>query len=611
MESKKNTQNNNNIKNLCAKASQVPLFTTHDDPRDAVVASHKLLIRAGFIRKQASGFYIMMPFAVIIQQKIEDIIRDEMIKAGAIEVKLPVLTDAELWKTSSRWDVMGSEMMRLSDRHQNPFVLGPTHEESMTSLACSFLKSYKQLPLNIFQIGTKYRDEIRPRYGLIRCREFTMKDAYSFHMDDESLNETYQKMRIAYKNIFNRCGLKTITVHADSGAMGGSDSEEYMVPSEIGEETLLVSGFGEGDYKSNSEKTEFRPYTPYEKSSSTGPAKKVNTPNVKTVEDVAAFLKTGAQNFIKTVIYENDSVVLICFLPGDRDINEAKLKNISGQSEFEMASAETIQAVTGAIPGFAGPFQLPVIHGQKIIISSDDKSANINKIEKEVRIYFDRNLAGRGDLVSGANETDAHFTGLQEGRDFNISENQKNLDLVLAREGDLTPGNSDRKLQSIRGIEVGHIFKLGYKYSRAFELTVLDKNGKAHMPTMGTYGIGVGRTMATVVEQNHDDKGIIWPSGLSPYQIYLIAIFKGDDQKKAIDNLYENLQQRGYSVYYDDRNESPGVKFNDADLVGFPWQFIAGKNFIANGEIEIKNRQTGEKFVEKMETLETFVAKYF
>ncbi|MDH4263402.1 MAG: proline--tRNA ligase [Spirochaetia bacterium] len=598
--------NQDNSRTSSKKASEFPLFTVHDDPKDAVVASHKLLIRAGFIRKQASGFYTQMPFAVIIQQNIENIIRDEMNKAGAIEVKLPVLTDAELWKTSKRWEVMGSEMMRMTDRHKNPFALGPTHEESMTTLAASFLKSYKQMPLNLYQIGLKYRDEIRPRYGLIRCREFTMKDAYSFHMDDESLDNTYQKMRVAYKNIFNRCGLQTIAVQADSGAMGGSASEEYMVPSEIGEETLLVSGFEENDYKSNSEKTEFIPSYSYEKNKSTADALKVETPNVKTVEEVAAFLKADIRNFIKTVIYENVETILICFIPGDRDINEAKLKNISGQSEFEMASSETIKIITGAIPGFAGPFGLPVKHGQKIIVTNQDES-NTQKIEKEVRIYFDRNLESRGNLISGGNQNDTHCINLQEGRDFSIPENQKNLDLVLAREGDLVPNHPEKKLLATKGIEVGHIFKLGYKYTQAFKLTVLDKNGKAHTPTMGTYGIGVGRTMATVVEQNHDEKGIIWPSSISPFQVYLTGIFKGDEQKAVIDDLFEKLVNLGLKIYYDDRSENPGVKFNDADLVGFPWQFTAGKNFINSGEIEIKNRRTGEKTMASLDSIDKFI----
>jgi len=384
--------------------------------------------------------------------------------------------------------------------------------------------------------------------------------------------------------------------------MGGSASEEYMVPSEIGEETLLVSGFESPDYKSNSEKTEFIPALPYEKNSFSGNPQKVQTPNVKTVEDVATFLKADVRSFIKTVIYENEKAVLLCFIPGDRDINEAKLKNASKQTEFEMASVETIQAVTNAIPGFAGPFNLPVKNRQKL---------TIGKIQKEVLTFFDRNLAGRSDLISGGNEIDTHYIQLSEGRDFEIPSEQSNLDLVLAKEGDLVPGQTDKKLKATKGIEVGHIFKLGHKYAQAFQLKVLDKNGKTQMPTMGTYGIGVGRTMATVVEQNHDDKGIIWPSSISPFQVYLVGIFKGDEQKTIIDDLYNKLRALNLSIYYDDRSENPGVKFNDADLVGFPWQFTAGKNYINGGEIEIKNRRTGEKSMTTLDTLPKFIEDHF
>lgn len=569
------------------KASQLPLFTTHEDPKDAVVASHRLLIRAGYMKKQASGFYIMLPFALLVQQNIEQIIREEMAAAGCVEVKLPVLTDAEYWKTSGRWDVMGKEMMRLKDRHDNDFALGPTHEEAMTSLAGSILKSYKQLPLTLYQIGTKYRDEIRPRYGLIRCREFTMKDAYSFHENEESLDEVYQKMRIAYRNIFQRCGLQTLSVQADSGNMGGSASEEFMVPSEIGEETLLISGKEEGDYKSNQEKTEFIPAQAYSRESSKEEPQKISTPQVKSVEEVAQFLKKEVTSFIKTVIYETDESVILAFIPGDRDINEVKLKNICQGSDLAMASAEAIKAVTGAEPGFAGPYKLPVKDQDMISVENTGK--------KTVKIYYDRNLLGRGDLVSGANDTDYHFSGLQEGRDFIIPEEQKALDLVLAKEGDRVPGNESKTLQSTKGIEVGHIFKLGYKYSKAFNTQVLDKNGKALTAIMGTYGIGVGRTIATIVEQNYDDKGIIWPKSIAPFQIYLVGIFKNEEQQAQIEKLYQQLQDKGYSVYYDDRSENPGVKFNDADLCGFPWILIAGKNYIGSGELELKNRKTSEK----------------
>jgi prolyl-tRNA synthetase len=581
-----------------AKSSQYPLFTTHDDPKDAVVASHRLLIRAGFMRKQASGFYTYLPFALLVHQKIENIIRDELNKAGAIEVKLPVLTEAGFWQKSGRWDVMGKEMMRLTDRHQNPFALGPTHEEAMTDLAAGILKSYKQLPINLYQIGTKYRDEIRPRYGLIRCREFVMKDGYSFHINDESLDETYQKMRIAYRNIFNRCGLQALSVQADSGNMGGSDSEEFMVPSEIGEETLLISGLEENDFKSNQEKTEFIPANPYTVEKSNGNAEKVNTPNVKSVEDVACFLKANVKNFIKTVIYESLEKVVIAFIPGDRDLNEVKLKNKSNMTDIEMASPEAILAVTGAAPGFAGPFRLPVKNHDKI---------TVNNMAKQVMIFYDRNLVSRGNLISGGNENDTHFINLQEGRDFTIPEEQKNLDLVQAKDGDLVPGNISKTLTSTKGIEVGHIFKLGPKYTKAFNLTVLDKDGKAVTPIMGTYGIGVGRTTATVVEQNHDEKGIIWPESISPFQIYLVGIFKGEEQKDRIDDLYNELLKKGYSVYYDDRSENPGIKFNDAELVGFPWIVIAGKNYLSTGEIEIKNRRTHEKIIGNFNDISKYI----
>lgn len=569
-----------------AKASQLPLFTVNEDPKDAVVASHRLLVRAGFIKKQASGFYTFLPFGLSVLQKVEQIIREEMNRSGGVEVKLPVLTSGELWQQSGRYNSMGKEMMRLNDRHENGFVLGPTHEEAMSSLAASYLRSYKQLPLNLYQIGTKYRDEIRPRYGLIRCREFLMKDAYSFHLNDESLDETYQKMSQTYHAIFQRCGLETISVQADTGAMGGSGSEEFMVASEIGEETLLICRDGQTDYRANQEKAEFIAASPYPENQSDSAAEKKSTPNTKTIEEVAAFLSAEPKQFIKTVIYENLDAVVVAFLPGDREINELKLAAVSGQSDLEMASRETIVAITGAEPGFAGPFGLPVKDGDEI------KAGDVNK---KVSIYYDRNLTSRGSLISGGNETDTHYVNLQEGRDFTIVADARDIDLVLAQENDAVPGAPEKRLTATKGIEVGHIFKLGKKYSSAFEITVLDENGKTLTPTMGTYGIGAGRTVATAVEQNHDERGIIWPENLAPFQYHLIGIFKNAEQKEKIDELYEKLVDGGLSVYYDDRKESPGVKFTDADIVGFPRQIIAGKNFIQEGKLELKNRRSGEK----------------
>jgi len=569
------------------KASILPLFTIHDDPKDAVVASHKLLIRAGFIKKQASGLYVFLPFALKIRQIIEQIIREELNQAGAIEVELPVLTSGELWETSGRWNAMGKEMMRLKDRHENSFVLGPTFEEAMTWLAKHFLQSYKQLPMNLYQIGNKYRDEIRPRYGLIRCREFVMKDAYSFHLDDESLDETYQTMSKTYKNIFKRCGLETISVEADTGAMGGSASEEYMVASEIGEETLLLCMDGECNFRSNQEKTEFNPATPYKEEKNGNKASVVSTPNTKTIEEVSEFLKADTKSFIKTVIYENSEIVVAAFLPGDREINEVKLANLSGFGDLEMASEATIRELTGAQPGYAGPSGLKYSHGDEMKIGAATKS---------VQILYDRHLKNRGALISGANETDKHIVDLEEGRDFETTPETLG-DLVLAKAGDSVPGFPDKVLTETRGIEVGHIFKLGKKYSNAFDVSVLDQNGKPLKPTMGTYGIGVGRTIATIVEQNHDENGIIWPESVSPFYYHLIGIFKNTEQKEQINKLYDQMVQAGASVYYDDRKESPGVKFNDADMIGFPYQVIAGKTFIADSKVEIKNRKTGERDV--------------
>jgi len=571
---------------LNAKASQLPLFTTNENPKDAVVTSHKLLSRAGYIKKQSSGFYVYLPFGNLVYQKLEQIIREEMNESHAVEVKLPILTDSELWMKSARWDSMGKEMMRMKDRHDYQYVLGPTHEESMSWLAANFLQSYKQLPVNFYQIGTKYRDEIRPRYGLIRCREFVMKDAYSFHADDQSLNETYDLMRQTYKNIFLRCELDTLSVEADSGAMGGSGSEEFMVASEIGEETLLLCEDSTIHYRANQEKAEYIPAVPYTYETSFHLPEKKLTIGKKSVEEVAAFLEVNIRNFIKTVIFENPDSIVIAFIPGDREINEVKLSKITGLRELEMAEESTVVTVTKSEIGYAGPYMLPVENKKKVIVQ--------NK-EKTVHIVYDRNLRKRGNLVTGANEKNYHFLNVQEGRDFIIPEEQNHYDIIKARAGDLTPGYNDKKLVATKGIEVGHIFKLGKKYTESFNIKVLDKNGKSFTPTMGTYGIGLGRTIATVVEQKSDEKGIIWPESLSPFKYYMVSIYKNDEQKKVFDQLYNELVSHKISVYYDDRNESPGVKFTDADLTGFPYQLVVGKNFIADGTIELKNRKKGEK----------------
>lgn len=570
------------------KASQLPLFTVKENPHDAQVISHRLLVRAGYIRRQAAGMFILLPFALKVQQRIEAIIREEMIKAKAVEVQLPVLTLAELWQQSGRWYSMGKEMMRVKDRHQTDFALGPTHEESMVSLANSFMQSYKQLPLNLFQIGTKYRDEIRPRYGLVRGREFLMKDGYSFHMNEDSLDEGYLAMKKAYQNVFSRCGLKTILVEADSGAIGGSASEEFMVVSEIGEEVLLLAQGKDFDYKANQEKTEFIPAQPFPQLQECPPAQEVETIDLKTMEQVSAFLKKSPEYFIKTVVMENQDHLVFAFVPGNRDLNEAKLRSVSGLADLEMAIDDHVYLAVAAQVGYLGPANLKVVHEQEVEIITHEKKS----LSKKILLYFDIHLKGRAGLVAGANKKDYHIVNLQEGRDFFIDET---FDLVMAQAGDLCPLDKNTPLTASKGLEVGHIFKLGDKYSKAMNFSVIDESGKNIFPLMGTYGIGVGRIMATVVEQSHDDKGIIWPVDLSPFLIYLVSLAKTPEQKEKAEQVYQALWQEDIAAYLDDRNERAGVKFHDAELVGFPWQAVIGKTFFNEQRVELKNRKTQEQ----------------
>lgn len=578
------------------RASELPLFTSKDDPSDAQVVSHRLLARAGFIRKQGSGLYIYLPFGNIVHRKIEQIVREEMDRAGGVEVTLPVITPAELWQESGRWDIMGKEMMRMEDRHGVGYALGPTHEEAMTDLARSYLQSYKQLPINFYQIGKKYRDEIRPRYGLVRCREFTMKDAYSFHTTDESLDETYQKMREAYRAIFERCGLKTIPVEADSGNMGGSGSEEFMVASSIGEETLLLCSDEKCGYRSNQEKTAFientkrggsTALTDRSLSAVEGRIEDFDTGAAKTIEDVAKLTGQNPRDFVKAVIFEDKEHIYLCFIPGDRELSEIKMKNLAGATEYWAASEETIKALTGAEPGYTGPVGLKFGDGDVVSLNLPTGDG-----KKALRIFYDAHLKGREGLITGANKTSFHKKNVAEGRDFKVTDGH---DLVNAHAGDLCPQCKKAELTETRGIEVGHIFKLGKKYAEKMQVSVLDQTGKPLTPTMGCYGIGVGRTMATSVEQNHDERGLIWPRNLSPFMVYLVSLVKGETETAFVDKLYETLQARGISVYLDDRDERAGVKFNDAELVGFPFIVTVGKKTLESGKIEMKLRRTGEK----------------
>lgn len=555
------------------------LFATRrEDPQDAQVDSHRLMVRAGLIEKLGAGLYHILPMGLRSLRKIERIVREEMDRTGAYEFELPVLVPASLWEKSGRWHVMGKEMFRLKDRHENWNVLGPTHEETFTELMSGLLKSYKDLPVNVYQIHTKFRDEIRPRFGVIRSREFIMKDAYSFHNDQDSLNATYDDMRLAYRRIFARAGLETIPVEADTGAMGGSGSEEFMVASHIGEETLLLSE--SGSYRSNQEKTPVL----YEElkgeiadiaaADAKKRLKKIHTPNTKTIEELAVFLKTSTDTLLKTVLYRADYVdgkteTVMILIRGDRQLHEIKLKNHLGALEVAPAPNGDFDEI-GSVAGFAGALNL----------------------KKDIRVLFDRSCATRSSWVTGANEVDHHLEGFHP---VLVDEKWKDklVDLSLAVAGDPSP-DGDGKLRDVKGIEVGHIFKLGDKYTKSMNLTVLNDKQKPVHPLMGCYGIGLNRTMATVIEQNFDEKGIIWPISVAPFEFLLVDICKTDEEKSRVRELYRILRAE-FDILWDDRDLRPGVKFNDAELIGFPVRITAGKTFFETGKLEVVIRQDNEK----------------
>jgi prolyl-tRNA synthetase len=508
--------------------------------------------------------YLYLPLGFRALRKIIDIVREEMERAGALEFLMPELTSADLWRESGRWEAMGREMIRIKDRNGQEYALAPTHEEAFTAAVRSIVSSYRDLPLNAYQINTKFRDEIRPRYGVMRSKEFIMKDAYSFDMDEEGLERSYQAMRRAYRNIFSRCGIDTIPVEADTGSMGGSDSEEFMVASEVGEEVLLLCP--DCAYKANQERAEYKRTEP----KGGGPAEElrvVDTPNVKTIDELAAFFKCGAERFLKSLIYLADGKPVMAVVPGDREINEVKLKNALGALEVELAPDSVVEDVTGAPVGFAGPVT-----------------------KKKIRTIFDPAISNAHNAITGANERDRHFAGVNPERDFQITEQ---ADITSAVKGDACP-RCGAAMNERKGIEVGHIFKLGYKYTKSMNLTVLDESGKAVHPIMGCYGIGVNRTMAAVIEQHNDEKGIVWPMTVAPFQAHLVAIAKTDEETAAVDEIYDMLSGAGIDVLYDDRRASAGVKFADADLIGMPIRVTVGKSYFKDGEIEVKLRSESE-----------------
>ena len=541
--------------------------TLKEDPAEAEIISHKLLLRAGMIRKLTSGIYTYLPLGWKALQKISDIIRQEMNRFGAIEIRMPAVQPGDLWKESGRWEVYGRELLRFQDRHGRDYCLGPTHEEVITDLVRGEIKSYRQLPINLYQIQTKFRDEIRPRFGLMRGREFIMKDAYSFDRDDQGATKSYEDMYAAYVSIFEKLGLKFRAVEADSGPIGGSFSHEFMVLAETGEDTIAVCT--ECDFAANLEKAEVK-YAEKEVSDAQCPSlEKVLTPNKHTVEEVAEFLGVPREKIVKTLLYDADGQAVAVLVRGDRELNEIKLKNLLDVIDLRLASAEQVQQWSGAPVGFAGPVGL-----------------NVDVIYADQELMFDN------DFVIGANEKDTHYLHFDPRRDAKI---KGYYDLRQITESDPCP-RCGAKIELTKGIEVGHIFKLGTKYSEALRATFLDENGKERPMIMGCYGIGVSRVLAACIEQNHDENGIIFPPPIAPFDAHLLALNPKDELvKDKASEIYDALTAQGIDCLFDDRLERPGVKFKDADLIGLPLQIIVGARALQRGVIEIKIRHSGEK----------------
>ncbi|MBM7694852.1 prolyl-tRNA synthetase [Peribacillus deserti] len=547
------------------KQSMTFIPTLREVPADADTKSHQLLLRAGFIRQNSSGVYSYLPLAKKVLQKIETIIREEMDNAGAVEMFMPALQQAELWQESGRWYSYGPELMRLNDRNDREFALGATHEEVITSLIRDEIKSYKRLPLALYQIQTKFRDEKRPRFGLLRGREFIMKDAYSFHSNFDSLDDVYQKMYNAYSAVFRRCGLNFRAVIADSGAMGGKDTHEFMVLSDIGEDTIAYSD--SSDYAAN---IEMAPVTAEYEAKNEEPKslEKVLTENQKTIEEVSSFLNTTQDNCIKSLVFKADDQYVLALVRGDFEINDIKLKNLLEASVVELASPAETKEILGCEIGSIGPVN----------------------VQKDLEIVADYSIKSIVNGVCGANEENYHFINVNPERDFKVS---RFADLRFIQEGDASP-DGNGLIKFAKGIEVGHVFKLGTRYSEAMNASFLDENGRSQSMIMGCYGIGVSRTLAAVAEQFNDENGLVWPANLAPYQVHVIPVnIKDEVQKELAEEIYQDLKLAGFEVLMDDRQERPGVKFADSDLIGIPVRITVGKK-AAEGIVEMKVRQSGE-----------------
>ena len=562
------------------KQSKVFIPTMREVPSEAEALSHQLLLKAGLIKQSTSGIYSYLPLATRVLNNISRIIREEMENIDAVEILMPALQQAELWEESGRWGAYGPELMRLKDRNGREFALGPTHEEVVTSIVRDELKSYKQLPLTLFQIQSKFRDEKRPRFGLLRGREFIMKDAYSFHADEASLDQTYQDMYNAYSRIFKRVGINARPVVADSGAIGGNHTHEFMALSEIGEDTIVYSE--NSDYAANIEKAEVK-YYPNEKHTDIKSLEKIETPNIKSAQELADFLNRPIDEIVKTMIFKVDGEFIMFLIRGHHELNEVKVKAYFETDNVEMATQDEIVNLLGANPGSLGP-----IHNKEIKIVADNFVKDLNNI------------------VVGANEDGYHYINANVERDFNIDEYG---DFRFILEGEpLSDGSGNAKFAE--GIEVGQVFKLGTKYSEAMNAKFLDNQGKAQPLIMGCYGIGVSRTLSAIVEQNNDENGIIWPKSVTPFDLHLITINpKKEEQLKLGDKLYSELQSK-YDVLYDDRKERAGVKFNDADLIGLPIRVVVGKN-ASEGIVEVKVRQTGESEEIHINELDNHIASLY
>lgn len=547
------------------RASQFFISTTKEAPSEAELVSHKLMLRAGLIKRLGSGLYTWMPLGLRVLRRVEAVVREEMNRAGAIELLMPAVQPAELWEETGRWAQFGPQMLKLKDRHKRDFCFGPTHEEVITDLVRREIKSYRQLPLNFYQIQTKFRDEIRPRFGVMRAREFLMKDAYSFHTNKDSLAATYQVMYGAYTKIFTRLGLSFRAVAADTGAIGGSASHEFHVLADSGEDLIAYCPAADSDYAANVELAEaVAPATP--RAAPAQAMQSVATPGIKSIEGIAAFLKLDPSQTVKTLIVEGTEGPVALLVRGDHTLNEIKAEKLVGvKMPFTLASEPAVRAASGTAPGSVGPVGL------------------------SIPVMADRAVAAMSDFVCGANADDQHLTGVNFGRDLPEPVVVDLRNVVL---GDPSPDGKGT-LKLCRGIEVGHVFQLGNKYSQAMDATYLDEAGRSQAMEMGCYGIGVSRIVAAAIEQHHDDKGIIWPMSMAPFLLVIVAIGYGKSEmvKTAADTLYAELISAGFEVLLDDRDERPGIMFADAELIGIPHRVTVGERGLKDGVIEYQPRR--------------------